>query len=252
MKKNLLPMFVLAALFVALLLTARQSVAQKIRGHLDSASGWIDVSAALDPHTTPIYGGATGDAPLKITFLKQNAKGDALTLSALSLGSHTGTHIDAPLHFVPGGATLDQVPLERFIGPARVLQVPDDVQAIDSAVLAKLKWRGATRILFRTRSSAQKWMSSPEFHKDFPYLAPDAAKQLVDAGVQLVGIDYLSIEQFGASQPLTHKTLLGKGVVIVEGMDLSSVKAGDYDLLLLPLKLIGTEAGPARALLHAR
>src|SRR3954468_1939108 len=111
-------------------------------------SGWIDVSASLDPEMTPVY---EGDAPMKFEFLKDMRRGDALTLSAYSLGAHSGTHVDAPMHFVAGGAPVERVPRAPLIGPARVIRIGDDVQAIDATELGRDAWRGATRILFRTR-----------------------------------------------------------------------------------------------------
>jgi arylformamidase len=124
------------------------------------------------------------------------------------------------------------------------------VQAIDAAELNRHDSRGAQRVLFRTRSSLRGWMESPTFHRDFAYVAPDAARLLADAGVQLVGIDYNSAEQFGAPAPLTHRILLGKGIPIVEGLALAGVRAGDYDLIVLPMKVGGHEGAPARAVLR--
>jgi arylformamidase len=207
------------------------------------------VTATLDPATTPVY---EGDAPMKFEFLKDMRKGDALTLSVYSLGAHSGTHIDAPMHFVRDGASIDRVPLEPLIGPARVIEIADAVQAIDAAELARHDWRGAPRVIFRTRSSIRGWMTSPAFHRDFAYIAPDAAQLLADAGVQLVGIDYISAEQFGAPAPATHRILLGKGIPIVEGLALESVRAGEYDLIVLPMKVAGHEGAPARAVLRKR
>jgi arylformamidase len=118
---------------------------------------WIDATATLDPATTPIY---EGDAPLKFDFLKDMRKGDPLTLSAYSMGAHSGTHIDAPMHFVRDGATIDRVSLDPLIGPALVIDIADNVAAIDAAELNRHDWRGAERVLFRTRSSLRGWMSS--------------------------------------------------------------------------------------------
>src|ERR1043165_2088251 len=215
-----------------------------------SAQGRIDVTATLDPARTPVY---AGDAPLKFEFLKEMRKGDIVTLSVYSLGAHSGTHIDAPMHFIRGGASIDQVPLEPLIGAARVIDVPDSVQAIDAAELNRHDWKGAPRILFRTRSTLRGWMDS-SFHKDFAYVAPDAAQLMADAGVLLVGVDYISAEQFGASAPRTHQILLGKGIPIVEGLDLRSIPSGggDYDLIVLPLKVRGHEGAPARAIMRKR
>lgn len=211
--------------------------------------GWLDATTTLDPATTPVY---EGDAPMRFDFLHDMRKGDAFTLSVYSLGAHSGTHIDAPMHFVAAGASIDHIPLDRLIGPARVVEIPDDVQSIDASELTKHDWRGAPRILFRTRSSRHGWMTSPTFHRDFAYIAPDAAQLLADASVQLVGIDYLSAEQFGAPAPRAHQILLGKGIPIVEGLSLVAVTAGDYDLIVLPMKVAGHEGAPARAVMRRR
>ena len=213
------------------------------------STGWIDATATLDPATTPVY---EGDAPMSFQFLHDMRKGEGFTLSVYSLGAHSGTHIDAPMHFIRDGAPIDRVPLDALIGPARVIEIADAVQAIDAAELNRHQWRGAPRILFRTRSSERGWMRSSAFHRDFAYIAPDAAQLLADAGVVLVGIDYLSAEQFGAPAPRTHQILLGKGIPIVEGMLLEGVRAGDYDLVVLPMKVGGHEGAPARAVLRRR
>jgi arylformamidase len=214
-----------------------------------NAQGWIDVTATLDPAKTPVY---EGDAPLRFDFLKDMRKGDKLTLSVYSMGAHSGTHIDAPMHFVANGAPIDEVALDPLIGAARVIDIADTIQAIDAAELNRHDWRGAKRVLFRTRSSLRGWMDSPAFHKDFAYIAPDAAQLLADAGVVLVGVDYISAEQFGAPAPRTHQILLGRGIPIVEGLDLRPVQAGDYDVIVLPLKVAGHEGAPARAILRQR
>lgn len=212
-------------------------------------NAWIDATATLDPATTPVY---EGDAPMKFDFLKDMRKGDGLTLSAYSLGAHSGTHIDAPMHFVRDGASIDRVPLEALIGPARVIDIPDGVQSINAAELNLHAWRGSPRVIFRTRSSQRGWMHSSTFHRDFAYIAPDAAQLLADSGVQLVGIDYISAEQFAAPAPMTHRILLGKGIPIVEGLALEGVPPGDYDLIVLPMKVGGHEAAPTRAALRKR
>ena len=212
-------------------------------------SGWEDVSAPLDPRTTPVY---EGDAPMSFEFLLDMRTGDPLTLSVYSLGAHSGTHIDAPMHFIRDGASIDRVPLEALIGPALVIEIADSVQAIDAAELERHPWRGASRVLFRTRSSERGWMRSAGFHRDFAYIAPDAAQLLADAGVQLVGIDYLSAEQFGAPEPRTHRILLGAGIPIVEGLVLEQVRAGEYDLIVLPIRVAGHEGAPARAVVRRR
>ncbi len=218
-------------------------------GAPSSDSRWIDVTATLDPSTTPVY---EGDSPLRFEFLKDMRKGDAFTLSKVSMGSHSGTHIDAPMHFIRDGAPVDRIALDALIGPARVVEIPDSVQAIDAAELNRHQWRGAERLLFRTRSSVRGWMRSSTFHRDFAYIAPDVAQLLADAGVLLVGVDYISAEQFGAPAPLTHRILLGKGIPMVEGLSLENVRAGEYELIVLPIKVAGHEGAPARAVLRAR
>jgi arylformamidase len=238
---------------MAVLCAASCTAQSQAASHVDTpplkSNGWIDATATLDPATTPVY---EGDAPMKFDFLKDMRKGDGLTLSVYSLGAHSGTHIDAPMHFVRDGASIDHVSLEPLIGPARVIDIPDGVQAIDAAELNRHEWRGAPRVIFRTRSSLRGWMASSTFHRDFAYVAPDAAQLLADAGVQLVGIDYISAEQFGAPAPMTHRILLGKGIPIVEGLALAGVRAGDYDLIVLPMKVAGHEGAPARAVLRKR
>jgi len=239
-----------AGLGFTLLLSLVVGCAPRDKGTRElSAAGWIDVTATLDPARTPVY---AGDAPMKFDFLKDMRKGDILTLSVYSLGAHSGTHIDAPMHFVANGAPIDQVALDPLIGAARVIDIPDSVGAIDAGELNRHNWRGPQRVLFRTRSTLRGWMDSPEFHKDFAYLAPDAAQLLADAGVLLVGVDYISAEQFGAPAPRTHQILLGRGIPIVEGLDLRPVQAGDYDVIVLPLKVRGHEGAPARAILRKR
>ena len=241
----------LAVVLVGALACAAQPQAKSSSTSADAltAAGWLDATATLDPATTPVY---AGDAPMKFDFLKDMRKGDALTLSAYSLGAHSGTHIDAPMHFVRDGAPIDRVPLEPLIGPARVIDIPDNVQSINAAELARHNWKGAERVIFRTRSSLRGWMHSSTFHRDFAYIAPDAAQLLASAGVKLVGIDYISAEQFGAPAPLTHRALLGKGIPIVEGLFLENIPAGEYDVIILPIKIGGHEAAPARAIVRRR
>jgi arylformamidase len=156
------------------------------------------------------------------------------------------------MHFVATGAPIDQVALDPLMGAARVIDIPDSVRAIDSSELNRHDWRGAKRVLFRTRSTLRGWMDAPEFHRDFAYVAPDAAQLLADAGVVLVGVDYISAEQFGAPAPRTHQILLGHGIPIVEGLDLRPIQAGDYDVIVLPLKVRGHEGAPARAIMRKR
>lgn len=188
-----------------------------------------------------------GDPGAKIMPVKQRAKGDAFNLSQLTLGSHTGTHIDAPRHFLEEGVTVDRLPWSALLGEALVCHLPV-AEAITTAELtsAGIPER-INRIIFKTRNS-ELW-SSPRFRRDFVYLSPDAADWLLGRGVELVGIDYLSLERFGAPKAEVHLKLLGAGVVLLEGLDLSEVPAGRYTLLCLPLRVEGCDGAPARVLL---
>src|SRR5215469_18262412 len=212
-----------------------------------SGPDWVDVTAPLDPSTTPTY---PGDTRPKFEFLRSFDRGDKVTLSSYLMTAHAGTHVDAPLHFIAKGAAIDQLPLSNLMGRVRVIDCSPDAVAIDAAELNKHNWREAKRILFRTRNSRNAWMVDPNFHPDFTYIAPDAAELMAGAGVQLVGIDYLSAEKFGVREARTHQTLLGRNIPIVEGLDLRQIRPGEYDLIILPLLVVGHEAAPARALLR--
>jgi len=225
----------------------QRGIAQNSSVSKNSQGAWIDVTTPLNPATTPTY---PGDTQPKFEFLRSFDKGDKVTLSSYLMTAHAGTHVDAPLHFVAKAAPIDQVSLSTLMGPARVIDCSSEAMAIDAAELNKHDWRGAKRILFRTRNSRNSWMEDPTFHPDFTYLAPDAAQLLADAGVELVGIDYLSAEKFGVPEARTHQILLGRNIPIIEGLDLREVKAGEYDMIVLPLRVVGHEAAPARALLR--
>lgn len=173
--------------------------------------------------------------------------GDPASVTVLRLGSHSGTHVDAPSHFLPGGTPVDRIPPERLIGPAIVLDLPGELASVGAADLARQDLGGHRRVLLRTRNSAAGPMT--RFTPDYCALAPDGAEYLLERGVELVGIDALSLEQFGSSDYPVHHLLLGRSVVIVEGLDLSAVSAGVYQLICLPLKLEGLDGAPARAVL---
>jgi arylformamidase len=201
-----------------------------------------DVSRVLEP------GMATwpGEPGPELTPIKQMSAGQPADVSHLSLGVHTGTHVDAPRHFIPSGAGVESLPLSALIGPARVVSIRHDV-AIRTEELERSGLDGVERVLFRTRNS-DEW-SGVEFKEDFVYLDPGAARWLVERGTRLVGVDYLSVEAFGAAEPLTHRTILSAGVVIVEGLDLREISPGDYFLSCMPLKLAGADGAPARVVL---
>ena len=168
-------------------------------------------------------------------------------VSLLSIGSHTGTHVDAPKHMIQDGAGVDAIPLDALIGPALLIAFDDDVMAVTEAYLRAQPLAGHERVLLKTRNS--RFVRERGFHRDYTYLAPDGAEYLVSLGVRLVGIDYLSIEQFHSGHHRAHKTLLSRGVVIVEGLDLSDPPPGTYELYCLPVLLAGIDGAPARAVL---
>ena len=188
-----------------------------------------------------------GNPEVEITLQQAVAKGAGANVSSIRFGSHTGTHADAARHFFDDGQSVDRIPLERLIGPALLLSFPDDLRAIGAADLRNHDLKGRTRILLRTRNSAL--LSQKEFVRDYTYLAPDGAQYLVDNGVELVGIDYLSIEQFHSGHHMSHRILLGRSVVILEGLDLSVPAPGEYELICLPLRIEGCDGAPARAVL---
>ena len=193
-----------------------------------------------------------GNPPIKVWLEKGIPTGARSNVSGISFGAHSGTHVDAAKHFYDDGQTVDELPLERLIGPAVLLEFGDDVMGITRAHLeARAAEIGRhTRVLFKTRNSALQ--SRPEFVGDFTYIAPDAAEWLVARGTELVGLDYLSVEQYKSGNANTHLTLLGSRVVIIEGLALSGVRGGEYELICLPLKVTGIDGAPARAVLVER
>jgi len=178
-----------------------------------------------------------GDPRFSIERVMSVGAGDVANVSRMDLGVHTGTHVDAPLHFFEGAAAVEGLDLDVLVGPALVVEVvgPGDIQP--GAVV-----EGADRILFKTRNSAA-W-ADDRFYEDYASISPEAAARLVDAGIRLVGVDYLSV---GGVQ--THRVLLRAGVVAVEGLDLRGIEPGAYTLVCLPLKLEGSDGAPARAIL---
>jgi arylformamidase len=200
--------------------------------------------------STPIRSGGLvypGNPAIRIEPQQAITEGASANVSSVAFGSHTGTHVDAAKHFVDDGETVDRIPLDRLIGPAILLAFPDDLMSIGAADLEKQDIGSHTRVLLRTRNST--FLADPEFVKDYTYLAPDGAEFLVRRGVELVGIDYLSIEQFHSGHHRTHLTLLERRVVIAEGLDLSEPPPGVYELICLPLRLAGLDGAPARAVL---
>jgi arylformamidase len=207
---------------------------------------WLDISVPISERT-PIF---TGDPTFSRDLAQDLTRGDVCNLSRLEMGAHTGTHVDAPRHFIDGAPTTETLALDACMGDAWVVDATALTSTIRASDLDRLAIpSGETRLLFKTRNS-DLW-SRDGFSSDFLAFGADAARWLVDRGVRLIAIDYLSIAPFG--DPVdTHRAFLGAGVVVVEGTDLRAVEPGPYELLCLPLRLVGSDGAPARALLRPR
>ena len=201
--------------------------------------------------TVPLTPGMTsypGDPPFGLETVQR--LGDSpYALSRLALSTPTGTPVDAPAHFVPGGATVDQLPLEILMGKARVVEVRAR-ERIQREDLEALDLRDDLRVLLKTRMSGQLHRSA--YQQDHVYVSHDAAVYLVQAGLKLVGFDYLSIDRFGTADFPAHHALLGRGVIVVEGLDLAEVEPGEYEMACLPLRIGSGDGAPARVVLRAR
>jgi arylformamidase len=209
------------------------------------AGGWIDISAPL--HTGMAHW--PDNPPVRIERMMSMDRGDAANVSAISMGSHTGTHMDAPIHFVKGGEGIDMLPLDATIGPARVIAIADAV-AITRAELEPHNIQRGERILFKTRNSNRVWNTN-DFVEDFVYISAEAAQYLAERGVRTVGVDYLSVGGYSKDGPETHHALLGAGIWIIEGLTLAAIEPGNYELVCLPLKIVGGDGAPARAIVRA-
>ena len=207
----------------------------------------IDVSVPIRDAMT-VY---RGNPPVRIRPA-MTLQRDGVNLSELCLGSHTGTHVDAPSHFVRGGVGVDRLNLDRFIGPAWVADLGRVRGGINADDLTRARIpRGSRRVLLRTGNS-RWWHPARPFRTNFVYLAADGAAWMVDRGVELVGIDYLSIEGYGVQGAPTHKRLLGAGIPILEGLDLFKVRPGRWQMAALPLRIVNGDAGLTRAVLWTR
>ncbi|HVP21013.1 MAG TPA: cyclase family protein [Anaerolineaceae bacterium] len=204
-----------------------------------------DISATL-VNGFPVW---PGDPEIRLEQFSRIEDGAEANVSQLCMPVHGGTHMDAPYHFVQGGKTIEELPLEVLIGPAQVIQLADSVKVITGDIVRSSGiQRGIERVLFKTRNS-QYWIhSSGQFHQDFTAMDADGAQAIVDMGIKLVGIDYFSIAPFDSSVP-THTVLLGNGVAILETCNLSQVEPGLYTLAALPIKLGGSDGAPTRAVL---
>lgn len=206
----------------------------------------FDITVPFSPEF-PVW---PGDPEIELRPLTRIAEGETCNSSQIVCPSHCGTHVDPPWHFVDNGNKLDQVPLERWVGPCQVVHFPDSVEMIEPADLEGAGIAaGTTRLLLKTSNSA-KWASSPlRFETVFVALSLGATNWLIEHDVKLVGVDYLSFESFHDDANIVHRTLLGNDILAIEGLDLSNVEPGDYQLVCLPLKLVNGDGAPARVIL---
>lgn len=207
-----------------------------------------DVSVPLSA-ATPTY---PGDPPIEVRHWLQLSDGDPANVSLLHFGAHSGTHVDAPAHFIEGGAKSDSLPLDILVGLAEVVEVPHDVTVIDEDFVSQNCRQNLERVLFKTRNSSFWGESVNSFREDYTHLTAAAAERLAIKNIKLVGIDYLSIEKFKAEKFEAHHALLSRGVVVLEGLDLRQINPGRYELICLPLKIAdgSGDGAPARAILR--
>ncbi|PIE18007.1 MAG: arylformamidase [Proteobacteria bacterium] len=212
----------------------------------DPDDGWIDVSV-------PLHSGMVnwpGDPPVVITRTQAISDGDVANVTHLDLGAHTGTHMDAPLHFIDGAPSIDQAPLSALIGPARVLAFPDATE-VTAALLDPHAPQPGERLLLRTRNSERSW-AMERFDEGFVALSRDGAELLAERSVLTVGVDYLSVSRYHDDASTVHRTLLARPVWLIEGLNLTHVAPGPVDLICLPLRLAGADGAPARVALRPK
>jgi arylformamidase len=188
------------------------------------------------------------DPPVKLTPKSHPSRDGSHTveLTSIEMGSHTGTHLDAPFHMVTGGKRLSEIPIDQLVGDASVVELPS-VRSIGRTELAGIDWTGVERVLFKTENSSH-WRDG-KFYEEFVYLEPNGAEFLLERGIRLVGIDYLSIDKYKSEKHPTHFVLLTKNVVLIEGLDLSRVPPGRYHMVALPLHLKDADGAPTRVIL---
>jgi arylformamidase len=205
---------------------------------------WIDVSVTVR-HGMPHW---PDNPPIVMQRAMELARGHACNLSHVAMGVHTGTHIDAPVHFIHEAAGVDEMPLDATMGPARVIEITDP-REITAKELRGHSLQAGERVLFRTANSPRCWQAD-HFVEDFVAISEPAAEYLADTRVRTIGVDYLSVGGYHADGAKIHRTLLSAGIWIIEGLDLSAVRAGRYEMICLPVKLHGSDGAPARALLR--
>lgn len=202
----------------------------------------IDVSVALDA-TLPTY---PGNTPFSLEAIKRIARNDSSNVSTIHMSAHAGTHVDAPRHFFDAAPGADALPLDLLLGRTRVVEVT--ARHVGAEELGAFDLSEDVRVLIKTHNS-RLW-GSPEFHTDYVGVTESGARYLVDHGVKVVGVDYLSVEEFKKPGAPAHHALLGAGTIVIEGLNLREVEPGVYDMICLPLRVVGSDGAPARVVLR--
>lgn len=212
-----------------------------------SSKEWIDITVTLKPDMNYLI---IDPVPPKIFRISDVNRGDKVTMSKLEIISHTGTHVDTPLHFIPGGSTITDMPLDATVGPARVIEIKHP-KLVTVEELEPYNIKEGERILLKTRNSPVTY-ESPTFVEDYVYISNEAAKYLASKKIRMVGLDNITIGDFRNEESVvaTHRALLEKGIYIIEAVALAGVEPGEYELIFLPLKLLDGDACPGRAILR--
>jgi arylformamidase len=212
-----------------------------------SSKDWIDITVTLKPDMNYLI---IDPVPPKIFRISDVNRGDKVTMSKLEIISHTGTHVDTPLHFIPGGSTITDMPLDATVGPARVIEIKHP-KLVTVEELEPYNIKEGERILLKTRNSPITY-ESPTFVEDYVYISNEAAKYLASKKIRMVGLDNITIGDFRNEESVvaTHRALLEKGIYIIEAVALAGVEPGEYELIFLPIKLLDGDACPGRAILR--
>jgi len=208
---------------------------------------WIDVSIPISSEL-PVW---PGDPTPQLTWLSQISGGEGINLSKIDMSLHSGTHIDAPSHFIEGGLAIDEIPLELLIGEVQVINVPKELKIIKDSFLNTLNYEIPKKIFFKTNNSFMHYLHDKNFLKDYVGIDRSGAKWLVDHKVKVVGIDYLSVAPYWEAAE-THRILLEANVIVIEGLDLSRIQEGAYRFICLPISIKGREAAPVRVVVQMR
>jgi arylformamidase len=205
---------------------------------------WIDISLTLRSNMVHW----PGDPPFSIEHVREMDRDDTVNLSKITMGSHSGTHVDAPVHFIKGAKGVDRLLFDSLIGPARIIEIAD-ADTMREEDLTGYGIKKGERIILRTRNSIKKILYRDAFTEDFVYLEKSAAEFLVSSGIKTLGVDYLSVGGYKKNGPDVHRLLLGAGILIIEGLDLSETPPGLYDMICLPMKILDSDGAPARVIL---